>query len=401
MQKLGMLRLLCFLLVGSALISSQTYRQTLSAARRYLAAASTSRYALFGGGLSSAGHTDVDIWDLETGVWTTSTLRTAKYELAATAVGRFVLFAGGRTSSSAASSSEVDIWDTSTNSWSYATLLLPSGSLAPRRRLGATSVGKYALFGFGGFGTSFSSAVNIWDSEQNQWLTGTLLSANSRMELAATSVGNFALFGGGIRNAYAPQSTVNIWNSSAAVWNSWTATTLSIARSALAATSVGKYALFAGGRTDNTAGESTAVSSDVVDIWDSTTRSWIPATTLSIPRYDLSAISVGKFALFAGGRNATTIFRVVDIWNVETAAWSVSGLSGDRVLLSAASVGKYALFGGGTSATAVSATVDMWESECYLNWVQRKMCCGTPTYTEGRFRCTVGGGCGEDSFCSF
>ena len=97
--------------------------------------------------------------------------------------------------------------------------------------------------------------------------------------------------------------------------------------------------MFGGGETHD------GLSSDVVDIFDSTSQKWSTAT-LSQPRYCIGATSVGKYALFAGGFKNET-WDTVDIFDSETLKWEVDHLSVQRACLAATSIGQYALFGGG------------------------------------------------------
>jgi hypothetical protein len=169
----------------------------------------------------------------------------------------------------------------------------------------------------------------------------------------------------------AVSNVVDIWNSET---QTRTATTLSKARTSLSATSVGKYALFAGGKlefqVDVTGEEDYEIGDNVVDIWNSETATWT-STTLSQRRYFLSATSVENYALFGGGiSDMYGRSNVVDIWNNATNNWNTTTLSQSRPDLSATSVGKYALFGGGGEAAAgfYSNVVDIW-SRNSLSWV--------------------------------
>ena len=75
-------------------------------------------------------------------------------------------------------------------------------------------------------------------------------------------------------------------------------TPLSRGRYLLAATSVGRYALFGGGRYSSS--DSSSSLSSTVDAYDeSLTRS--TPSALSKARYDLAAATVGGYALFGGG----------------------------------------------------------------------------------------------------
>jgi hypothetical protein len=84
------------------------------------------------------------------------------------------------------------------------------------------------------------------------------------------------------------------------------ATPLSTARSNLSATTVGDYALFGGGYTGS--------YSSVVDAYNTSLTMSTP-TALSAARRDLAATSVGDYALFGGG-SSDSYSSVVDAYTV-------------------------------------------------------------------------------------
>jgi hypothetical protein len=85
----------------------------------------------------------VDIYDAQTGIWSTETLSVARSWLAATAIGDTVIFGGGTTDFPPAPSSVVDLFHVSSGTWS-------STSLSQARwALSATAVGSRALFAGG------------------------------------------------------------------------------------------------------------------------------------------------------------------------------------------------------------------------------------------------------------
>jgi hypothetical protein len=71
----------------------------------------------------------------------------------------------------------------------------------------------------------------------------------------------------------------------------------------LASTTVGKFVVIGGGSTF----DSTTLSSSRIDIYNSDTNTWSLAT-LSTARYSLSAVSAGRFVLFAGGYDGCNHF---------------------------------------------------------------------------------------------
>ena len=79
------------------------------------------------------------------------------------------------------------------------------------------------------------------------------------------------------------------------------------------------------------------------------------ATPLSEARFDLTATTVGDYALFGGGYGDTT----VDAYDASLTRTTATPLSEARVYLTATTVGNYALFGGGYGDTT-TATVDAY-----------------------------------------
>jgi hypothetical protein len=156
--------------------------------------------------------------------------------------------------------------------------------------LAATSVGKYALFGGGQYGSEYSNVVDIWNSETNTW-TVTFLS-QTRNQLAATSNGESALFAGGYKPYSNPHrsNVVDIWSNS-----TWNTNTLSSGRSGLGATSAGMFSLFGGGFSDS------GTLSTALDIWNRETKTWVTSTLSPARNIFSSATSVRQFCLFGGG----------------------------------------------------------------------------------------------------
>jgi hypothetical protein len=141
----------------------------------------------------------------------------------------------------------------------------------------------------------------------------------------------------------------------------WSTQSLSAPRTDLAAVTVGDLALFAGGLNGQ-------VASAVVDIYDATTDTWTVAT-LSVPRSSLAATAVGPYALFAGGAlSPTAETAVVDVLDTQTMTWSVASLKQARFLLAATTVGSKAIFAGGATGgignanAQPSAVVDIYDA---------------------------------------
>jgi hypothetical protein len=209
------------------------------------------------------------------------------------------------------------------------------------------SVGKYALF-TGGSSNSQRYIIDAWNSETNIWSTYYL--PEPIAEFGITSIGNYVFFAGGSIDGIV-RDTVYILNIKK---NIWTTEYLYVPRNYLSGISVGKYALFAGGKAMN------GVVLDIVDIWDSETKNWLPSITLPNARYNMITTSIGNYALFIGGNNQyDQSTNIVDILDIETKSWLPSitlSLNTNHVVTS---VGKYTLF----SNTKISSQIDIWNSE--------------------------------------
>ena len=129
------------LLVGSAAASDFVHTTAnLSQARYYLSATTVGNKAFFAGGAHASGYSNVvDIYDADTGLWSTDTLSQGRYYLSATSVGSKAIFAGGFGPPGATASNVVDIYDTDTGLWSTDTLSQARGVMA------ATTVGSKEL----------------------------------------------------------------------------------------------------------------------------------------------------------------------------------------------------------------------------------------------------------------
>jgi len=158
----------------------------LSQARAWLAATTVGNKALFAGGGSYYDgdyHRSnvVDIYDADTGQWSTATLSQARgfLHLSAATIGPYAIFAGGRVSGSknmGVTSDVVDIYNADTGQWSTAALSLT------RYGISATTVGGMALFagGYSGDGTApvqSTDAVDVFVIPEPLTMLGVFLSS--------------------------------------------------------------------------------------------------------------------------------------------------------------------------------------------------------------------------------
>ena len=132
-----------------------------------------------------------------------------------------------------------------------------------------------------------------------------------------------------------------------------TATSLSTKRAYLAGVRLGNYAIFAGGM--GVSPWSTSGCRDAVDVYDSNlTR--VTATSLSKARFNLAGVSIGDYAVFAGGTNYSAYQSGVDGYNTNLVRSTSSLQYYGRTELAGASVGGYAVFAGGSGSSTYNSS---------------------------------------------
>lgn len=322
---------------------------SLSVAREDIAATATDGYAFFAGGQTySSGFimSDVvDVYDKNLIRSTPSVLSVARHGATAATIADYAIFAGGSASSySSDTQAVVDAYNKDL------TRSTPTELSHDRDQFPATTVGNYALFG-GGFWYAPSATTTAVVDAYDENLTRTTVSelSQSRNRFTATTVGNYALFGGG---------SLEMSNSAYATVDAYTAQfvkvnvpELSQARSYLAATTVGKYALFGGGVwMSKDDGTDTYVAT--VDAYDENLTRITP-TELSVARSELTATTIGNYAVFAGGTSRdqssykTYMYDVVDSFDRKLVRSTLTALESENNGISSTNIGNYALFAGG------------------------------------------------------
>ena len=321
--------------------------ENLSVARSYLAATHVGNYALFAGGNN---YTDiVDAYNTSLEKLTPTPLSRGRGYLAATHVGNYALFGGGWYSDFNNGSNYynynlnvVDAYDISLNRITPP----PTHLSVARKRLAATHVGNYALFGGGHIGfagaPTYASTVDAYDTKL--YRTTAIHLSVGRVNLAATNVGNYALFGGGDSDTNWAGYTVDAYDNLLNKVN-----TINLSRNKLSpvATHVGNYALFAGGHWYYPDVEGEGPLGATIDAYDTP----LNRTTIDLPEdyYDDGAAThIGDYALFAGGSgtNGRTLDTVY-VYNSSLERSSTQNLDIGKAYLAATHVGDYALFAGG------------------------------------------------------
>ena len=324
--------------------------------------------------------------------WTTGTLSAPRRRLTATCSGGVVLFAGGESGTGGVVDSDrVDLYDLSTGTWSTATLSQSRTSLA------SASLPGLAFFagGMGAAGNPECDRVDVYHESTGTWSTASL--SVGRWRLAGTAVDSAGLvfFAGGYESVPGGATASDVVDVHDASAGSWSTASLSIPRVDLAAASVGTKAFFAGGVA------SSHVPTAVVDVFDSATGSWSTAT-LSEARSQIGATTIGSKVLFAGGTvmsNPFTASATVDVYDDVTGEWSVMSLPAPRSLHAAAATPYRAVFACGADSVnpgALSNTADVWDAATGT-WSVVTLAGGPRTFpaaASGCFELLVGGGWG-------
>ena len=237
----------------------------------------------------------------------------------------------------------------SNGQWSYTNLSEPKG------RMGTAVHGTKAYFAGGHNENGIVSEVQVYDVENEGWISTTLNLSVPRMHPSGVACGNKVLFAGGANMFTGAVFTeVDIFDTET---NQWTLGQLVIPRVFLSSVSNGNIVLFAGGTNLST-------SYDIVDIYDIDSDTWT-IDILSEPRSSMGAAVIGDLAFFAGGFNEQTaaVSNVVDIYHFSTNTWTSATLSEARGYLTATAVGNKVLFAGGTKGdNTPSDRVDIYDA---------------------------------------
>jgi len=332
---------------------------------------------LIAGGRTTSDLDAVNVYDADGRAWSTASLSVARQGITAATVGTQVLLAGGlgrpelgRT----APSDVVDVYDQATGEWSTAALSVP------RYGMGSATVGGRVLFA-GGVSTQPVDAVDIYDADTGTWSTATL--SEPRQLPTTITVGSQVLVVGGKRVVHDPSQSifsdaVDIYDDQTGAWS---AARLSHSGPALVATRVGNQVLVTDGqvvdvydaptgtwtshplsqhltgeRPFNVTAQPAVVSAAttvlvsvgrVLEIYDSLTGQWSmgpaePARPPGAFADHHQAVLAGRTAVFSDLAS-----QEVELYNLDTRAWSVATLPHARAEYALASVGGQALFAGG------------------------------------------------------
>jgi hypothetical protein len=215
--------------------------------------------------------------------------------VAVASTGNKIVFAGASVSGNPAGygSSKVDIFDIVTQTWSTSTLSVR------RADVSAVAAGDKIFFAGGRLGAGGNdqhfSTVDIYDVSTNQWSVTSL--SQSRAYIASATVGDKVFFAGGEREWPHPVSDrIDIYDLGK---KSWATASLNAPRTGITAVTANNRIYFAGG--SNQLGGTDNVES-IVDIYDNAASSW-STTNLSEPKTFFAGINVRGKIYWAGGYN--------------------------------------------------------------------------------------------------
>ncbi len=287
----------------------------------------------------------IDIYDDETGNWTTHNASEARQSAKVAVVGKKAIFFGGYKERPNRYSAKIDIYDDKTKQWTSHT--------ASEARLypGVAVIDKKVIF-FGGVGEECFGKIDIYDDKTGIWTTYTTSEARYLEKTTVPVLGKKAIFFGGNKGNDQYSLQIDIYDDEAGRWSTHTS---SEARLVPAVVVVGKKAIFFGGQKSN------HHSSAQVDIYDSETEGW-STHTASEARMDAAAVVVGKKAIFFGGYipERSRYSAKIDIYDSEKGEWKTHEASRAVANVSAVVVGKRAIF---FPADGASQQINIYDDE--------------------------------------
>lgn len=294
----------------------------------------------------------------------TTPLSEKRAYLAAATVGDYALFAGGEGDSTSVSAGNpgqskdaVDVYDTDLTHLTATPLgsIHNSGSTVGIRRPVSAVVGSYALFAAGGV---YYNVVYAYNENLTQ-STPTAFGSGHTGPASAT-IGNYAIFAGG--TPYSNSTAVDAYDNN--LTRSSPGLPLVQGRADISGITVGGRALFAGGVL------SSGDKSDIVETYDEElTRSTI--TPLSIARVVEAAANAGGFALLTAPMGLNGV-AIVDAYDVTLTRTSAPALSETRSGIAATTLKGYAMFGGGYKFTGLDSYTFFKTMELYDQYLTKR-----------------------------
>lgn len=242
--------------------------------------------------------------------------------------------------------------------------------------VGAASVGDYAVFA-GGTHYSDSSYVTLVRGIDKSGTAkrGSEIASYGRSHICGASIGDYALFvGGRYKSGETPRNITSVVPFNTSLTRQSSPFSLSKAREQIVSTTIGDYAIFAGGYVLAASSDvGTTVTSNVVDACNASLTK-LSISSMTTARDYHSAVTIGDYAMFAGGRNrsvtssgttADTHLSTIEIYDKSLTRVSRPDLVMPYPVryMGAAVTGNYALFAGGeeNNTSPYSKTVKVFE----------------------------------------
>jgi hypothetical protein len=308
---------------------------TLSQTRTGFVIGAAGNKILFAGGNGTQGacaSSRVDIYDINTNVWTTAELSQARSGMGTAQLGSSLFFGGGFTPQyfpntttcytgnswyPETRSTAVDIYDASTNTWSTTQLS------APRTPQGASAGNRVVFAGGDAWGSiAFPSNVtDTYDGSMNTWTPGTLSESKGLPQIATS--GNKMFLGGGAAQMdgyyfFGITKRIDIYDG---VTGHWSVDSLSIERASMGSIGANNRIYWGGGIVANADPDILYKATSLVEIRDLATNT-TTFDCLSEPRDYLTAIRKDNKIIFFATFNVARF----DIYDITTNSWSIGVL---------------------------------------------------------------------------
>lgn len=271
----------------------------------------------FAGGLdinSGIESNVVEIYDTQTGDWDYAELSVPRATVMAIGLEDKVLFAGGATAgpffSNPVGSNVIDIYDLNTGEWSTTTLPEPKG-------WGSVVRAGNRVFFAGGLldNNTMSKRIDIYDVQSGEWSMDSLSVARAAGTVA--TLGHQIFFAGGITLPGGETDVVDIYDTET---DTWSVAHLSEPRATLASASACGQTFFAGGGLTDWETKIVTATTNRVDIYNAETGEWSTGQ-LSVSRSGLTGTTLNGQVFFAGGLYVPSgLSNQIDVYNCEISA---------------------------------------------------------------------------------
>ncbi|WP_265041529.1 Tc toxin subunit A-related protein [Wolbachia endosymbiont (group B) of Melanostoma mellinum] len=355
----------------SKVLKKDLVEHAISEPRENVAVATVGAKTIFFGGKKSTNEYSkkIDIYDEDTGRWSTKVASEARDSAAVAVVdNKKAIFLGGNKNDRECSS-KIDTYDVVSGEWKEN---VPNASEA-RSNASVGVIGDKAIFFGGEIGQERSSKIDIY--ENGNWTTH--IASEARSNASVAIVDTKVIFFGGNKGGNQPSAKIDIYDAAdidiyrTDPMKRWTTYTVGEARENASVAIVDGKAIFFGGKADQT-------KSNKIDIYDAKTEKWLAADyTASEARDTVSVTIVGKQAVFFGGCKGNQQYsKHIDVYDSPTNSWKKTDeINEAHESVSAIVIGAKAIFFTGKKSTG---QVYIYDSTSYSkdediakSWIKR------------------------------